>query len=201
MDQKSITKAWSAVGVSAMYIALNGWVRTQTTKDFGLPLNLFKSFGPVSTAAIGILVCSILLLILCFLGKKYAFPHRGLNAFSRIPPAFGLTADPIAPEGKAYRALFFVLFVIFPFAALIHFNREFWTGPTPTSWDGLSTVGKMEFLGFQPFIPPGYRYDGDAFYPLYEPILLIILSLSAVCLLGLYLRAILTSEIRAGRIK
>ncbi len=160
-----------------LQIVFNTWAKTAQAK-FNLPLNLFENFGDRACVLFAIPVCSILLSATSYLGLRYAKRTSASCWNTAIPKAFNVEFNSYSIEGKAYQAIFLVLFVIFPLGGLIRFHHVMFT-TIVTDWNGAGNYSLFTWDPGNVFNGLAYKFDGVSFYPFWEPFLWLILSCTA----------------------
>ncbi len=186
MDEKTIAKVWTIVGLSLLYITINAWALTQGA-TFNLPLNLLGKFGKYATSIFGIFVCGPMLWYLIFLQTVYLrYPKN--NFWGIFPVAFNLELNFSYIEAKLYQGFFFFCFQVIPVFAQLHFIRKFFNGEACVWKRPDQKIDLMDIsLISNSFKSPGYAYDKVSFYPFLEPVLLIIFVLISICFFIYYL--------------
>ena len=118
MTRDHYGKIWKFVGAILLYYALNTWIVTQGGNEvFGAKL---VSADRAPASVIGIFICSILLVLVCLLGRSYA-RAAGEAWHDRIPVLALDGLDTGSREGKWYQRAVLFCFTILPAAAILHF--------------------------------------------------------------------------------
>jgi hypothetical protein len=172
---RTIAKLYTVLALAVAYVTLNTWAKTQHA-EFDLPLNVFKSFGHRGVLLFSIPFISTTLAISFWLAEQHARSSNGKNWRARFPRAFhaDLDVDVSSPVGIWYQRFFFSSFVIFPIAGLVHFSRLFFKQ-------------KLNPRGDYPYVSVfhsdwnaaldarAYKFDGESFYPAWQPWLYLLL--------------------------
>ena len=140
---------------------------------------------PRLEALFAILVTAPLLILLTIVGIAHARAVDRQGWHARLPVVWLDGVDTRTAGGRAYQAVFLVLFVLLPALALLHFANKV-AGATVVRRSDGATLGPFDLVpAYNPFDDP-YRIgdtpdasEGVSWYPVIEPILLAILVLSA----------------------
>ncbi|MFN8488820.1 MAG: hypothetical protein U0350_14555 [Caldilineaceae bacterium] len=190
--RKAITSLWSWLGAALLYLSLNVLARILWGRSAFLPpldgfLNAFTT--PNAAAVFGILVGAPLLLATLFLNVRYLSLTKGNASCAKLPVAFNFDVKLDTVEGKAYRLLMAMVFVVLPLIVQLICLRVFLQG-IPTI---KNTGVKVSLWAFElnPFLrmwytDSGYRLYDTEFYLLIEPMLFLLLEV-ACCLFFVYI--------------
>jgi hypothetical protein len=188
MDDSTLQKIWSSVGLATAYLSLNFWSYTQQWRLELPALIKFNAIGPTgriltdASAVYGILLTAPLLIVLLQLTRLYA-RRRTMEAIglARLPVLLNVEADPASSEGWWFQAVSAVVILVFPLMAQVHFFDKF--------LDGEASNGSTRIIGLGHYTPDRniwfdntFRYDSVSYYPFFEPWLLLVFELTVLWL-------------------
>ncbi|MGH0037770.1 MAG: hypothetical protein ACQGVK_22295 [Myxococcota bacterium] len=174
MNEKAVRSIWTAVGLALAYLSFNAWSATQQW-GFELPGLSFENYKSFPASIFGLLGGVPLLILEVYLASHHPKPKKSIWS-QRLPIAFGQEIDVTTTLGRRYQAFFVFLFILFPSFAQVHFIDKFWTGCFRHD------QGCLTPIPFSDLCSNNHSYFGVTFFPIYEPVLLTILSTGAVCL-------------------
>jgi hypothetical protein len=119
MKAEHLNKLFVFFGVVTIIIAANTWLSSQGGKAV-FSIALIADERP-AMVFIGLAVVGVLLAVTAGVGSLHAIRH-GTRWSERIPSTWLEGFCPTAPESVIYQGAIFVIFIIFPLAALIHFT-------------------------------------------------------------------------------
>jgi hypothetical protein len=118
MTKEQVSKVWSVLGLLLLYYAVNTYLVTQGGEPiFGATL---ISSSRIPAAALGIPICSLLLLVGSFIGIDYARKGGAVWA-ARIPVVGFEKINAASREGKLYQGAMLALLSLVPLVCLAHF--------------------------------------------------------------------------------
>ena len=187
MNLQQIAKLWTVVSTVLVFYTLNSWLVSQGgTEIFDIKL---VHAGRIPAAMIAIIVCACLLIIASLIGVLHA-KRSAPNWHARIPTVGFDTITTGSPEGKTYQCATLILLNILPTASLIHFwdlllserVKVVTTHKPPrllsSIWDtsGITQAARI----CEDLDSAGACKEGATFFPVIEPLALIILTVLAV---------------------
>lgn len=195
MSRANLTALWASLGLFLVYYAVNSYIRTQGGEPI-LDAKLVVS-GRTPAAVVGIVVCSVTLLLVALVGRRYARHPRSGHEWHRRLPVVGLKGlNTGSTDGQVYQAASLVVFLGLPLIALVHFWRVMLNSPvvSNTTQLPLSLWDLGAFLA-QPNNPAKICTDAGnpecvTYLPGLEPTLLLVVTLAAVAMVGWQLATI-----------
>lgn len=199
MNAESLTKLWSAIGASLLYLTLNAWSASQKF-PVKLPGLTFEELDPYNAVLPGIFLGAPLLLLLLLVQQAYQRRVREESWVTRMPVAFGLSIDnPKDGIARIYQAIILVLFVAVPVAGQVHFVDKLFRGQALERTSGDPVAQGITHL--TNFFPPSVLWTSDyvfadagkgmTFFPFWEPWLVILLEGSTLVAAVLSVRGLL----------
>jgi len=194
MDENTLTKIWTTIGLALLYITLNAWVITQAGDLLNIPVNIFSgklSSHRVATGVFTILICAPISWYLTYIAIIFKKMKKG-KIVDTTPIAFNLKIDTQKRESKIYQYFFIISFHILPVLGQIHFLLKFFTHAVPKKWEASEkismwsikklwlTLNRVEMYGID-CIQSDNKTNCIAFFPFIEPLLVILLVLVTIC--------------------
>ena len=197
MTQEQLSKLWSAIGALLLYYTLNSYLATQGAEPvFPAPL-LTKAREPIAIFAI--LIGAPLLFLVASVGRVFASRAAG-PSLGRIPVLWFDKIDSDSPEGRWYQRLALTAFTMLPALSFLHFFRilttadvcaSFPTAHKTTAWSltAFTTLNDPARLGGLLTRDPAPPHEmmcqgGVTFFPLVEPLALLLLIVCAYWAVG-----------------
>jgi hypothetical protein len=181
MNESQLCKAWTTVGLFLLVFSLDSWLRVQGVNPiFGSSLPHKES---VASALLGFLISSIGILVLIRISHSYTSQQPSGSLSSRLPIAFYNSLDTSNKDAILFQRLMYFLFHIFPLIAALHFIHIILSSDYHIVEDckaGLNEGVKLWIFPENYVWSDGYRLEnckGVTVFPLFEPVLLIFLSL------------------------
>ncbi len=174
MSQKDLTKFWGRLSVFLAIFSAATWATIQgLSPDFGVTSDQRAQVA----ALFGLVVCVPLFLLCMWLANRFALQFGDGSWYTCIP-AYGQedSFDYSKPEARMYIRISFVVFILFPLAAVTHFYLTFLEATVIEKLTG-DPFGKWNFVSPEILFGDYYRYGenrGVTFFPFYEPLVITI---------------------------
>lgn len=185
MSPTHVARLWAALGVLALYLAVNSWLVTQGGWPI-LNIGLIHP-GRKSAAVLALWFVPLLLVLIACLGVSYARAHRTGPWHHRIPVVCAPDLNLMKPSARLWQGLVFFWLVIFPAGACIHFWLRInkmevirTTDPAAaalTIWTKIRSAdaGSRAFriADFEPVAGGGRKLIGTSYVPWFETWILV----------------------------
>ena len=129
MNNESLNKIWSFLGLSAFILGVNGYLLTQGAHfiiDFGLAIE--SSSGRYIAAVYSYVLTSVPFLMFLLVTHTYIYKNREKSWVLKIPPAFNIGYNNISLDFKLYQIGFLFLFVVLTASSAFHTYDKFLNG-------------------------------------------------------------------------
>ncbi len=189
MNQEHLAKLWRAIGAVLLFYSLNSYLATQGGETVFSVKLFVKAREPI--ALFGIIIGAPLLFLGAVVGRSFA-SRSGPTWHNRIPVVWFNEIDTASSEGRWYQRIMIVGLTILPALSLIHFfliveaaSVCVRSSPARTTnvwdWSALETLDDPTRIGgiLNRAAQPPICENGVTFFPVVEPLVLLVLILAA----------------------